>query len=55
MESRAIETSISSGTSLGAALAVTISYSINHSFWWALLHGIFGWFYLIYYGLGFAD
>ena len=42
------------GASLGSMLAVTISYGINHSFWWALLHGFFGWLYLIYYGLGFA-
>ena len=42
------------GAGLGSMLAVTISWSINQSFWWGLLHGFFGWFYLIYYGLGFA-
>jgi len=40
------------GAGLGSMLAVTISYGINHSFWWAFLHGFLGW---IYYGLGHAQ
>jgi len=42
----------STGISLGAAIAVTISWSVNQSIWWCILHGIFGWFYIIYYGCG---
>lgn len=42
----------SSGISLGSAIAVTISWSINKSIWWCILHGIFSWFYVIYYVLG---
>ena len=34
---------------LGTALAVCISWSVNHSVLWAILHGIFGWYYIIYY------
>jgi hypothetical protein len=37
------------GVSLGSILAVTISWSLNHAILWAILHGIFGWFYVIYY------
>lgn len=37
------------GLHLGSALAVAISWSVNHSILWAILHGIFGWFYVIYY------
>lgn len=33
---------------IGSLLAVCISVMINKSFWWALLHGIFGWFYVLY-------
>jgi hypothetical protein len=48
-------THVTYGAGLGSMLAITISYSLNQSFWWAFLHGIFGWFYLIYYGLGFTE
>ena len=37
------------GLSLGNAIAVTISWSLYKSILWAILHGIFGWFYVIYY------
>ena len=40
-----------SGIGLGAAIAVAISWSLNTSVWWAILHGIFSWFYVIYYAL----
>ncbi len=30
-------------------LAITISWSLNHSILWMILHGIFSWFYIIYY------
>lgn len=39
------------GLGLGGAIAVVISWSLNHSILWAFLHGIFGWFYVIYYAL----
>lgn len=40
---------ISTGMSFGSALAMILSWSINHSILWAILHGIFSWFYVIYY------
>jgi len=40
---------VNSGIGLGSALAVTISWSVSHSILWAILHGIFSWFYVIYY------
>ncbi len=33
---------------IGGILAVVISVMLNKSFWWALLHGMFGWFYVLY-------
>ena len=35
----------------GATLAMIISWSANKSILWAMLHGIFSWFYVIYYAL----
>jgi hypothetical protein len=37
------------GVGFGTALAITISWSVNHSIIWAVLHGLFSWFYVIYY------
>lgn len=36
----------------GGVLAMILSYTTNHSILWCLLHGFFGWFYVIYYLLG---
>ncbi|MBT2695725.1 hypothetical protein [Bacillus sp. ISL-55] len=35
----------------GSALAITISWSIHKSVLWAMIHGFFSWFYVIYYVL----
>ncbi len=37
------------GISFGCALAITISWSLHKSVLWAILHGIFSWFYVLYY------
>lgn len=37
------------GIGLGSAIAVAISWSLNKSILWAILHGFLGWFYVIYY------
>ena len=34
---------------LGVVLAVVLSWTKWHAFWWAFLHGCLGWFYVIYY------
>jgi hypothetical protein len=36
------------GISFGSALAIAVSYSHNHSILWAILHGCFSWFYVVY-------
>lgn len=36
---------------VGIAIAVTLSWSVNKSILWAILHGLFGWLYVIYYAL----
>lgn len=44
-------TAAKAGVSLGSAIAVAISWSVNKSILWAILHGVFSWFYVIYYAL----
>lgn len=44
-------TATSSGISLGSAIAVAISWTSYKSIWWAILHGILGWVYVIYYAI----
>jgi hypothetical protein len=39
------------GIGFGSALAIAISWSVNKSIFWAIVHGIFSWFYVIYYAL----
>lgn len=37
------------GVSLGCVIAVVLSFYKWHSIGWAIIHGILGWFYVIYY------
>lgn len=40
---------VKSGISFGTALAIVISWSVNKSVLWAIIHGILSWLYVIYY------
>lgn len=42
---------VSSGIGFGSTLAIAISFTVNKSILWAVLHGIFSWLYVIYYAL----
>ena len=44
-------TAAKAGIGFGTALAITISWSVNHSILWAIIDGFFGWFYVIYYAI----
>lgn len=39
------------GISMGAALAMILSWSGNTSVVWAIIHGILSWFYVLYFVL----
>ena len=39
------------GIGFGSALAITISWSLHKSILWAIVHGLFSWFYVIYYAI----
>ncbi len=35
----------------GSAIAVAISWSLHQSIIWAIIHGFFGWFYVIWHAV----
>jgi hypothetical protein len=37
------------GVGFGTVLAIVCSWQRNRSILWAILHGIFSWFYVIYF------
>lgn len=45
------KSTVKAGVSFGSALAMVISYVNWHSIFWAIIHGLFSWFYVIYYML----
>ena len=40
---------VRSGITFGTALAMAISFNNHRSVLWAIVHGLFSWFYVIYY------
>jgi ABC-type Fe3+-siderophore transport system permease subunit len=40
---------VKSGVGFGSALAIVISYTAHKSVLWAIIHGFFSWFYVIYF------
>ena len=49
--SRARDSVTSAGIGLGSAIAVAISWGLHKSILSAIVHGFFGWFYVIYFAL----
>jgi hypothetical protein len=43
------DSAIKSGIGFGSALAIVISYTAYKSVLWAIIHGVFGWFYVVYF------
>lgn len=44
-----VEKTVKSGVSFGSALAMVISYTAWKSIGWAIIHGLFGWVYVLYF------
>lgn len=42
---------VKNGISFGSALAIAMSWTANKSILWAIIHGFFSWFYVLYYAL----
>lgn len=47
--SRSVSNTAKAGISFGSCLAMVISYNAWHSILWAIIHGLLGWIYVIYY------
>ena len=47
-----MKSSSTSGFGIGSVIAAVLSWSVNHSVLWAIIHCFLGWFYVIYYLLG---
>ena len=44
-----VKKTIKSGITFGSALAMVISYTAWRSVFWAIVHGLMSWIYVIYY------
>ncbi|MGA9672789.1 MAG: hypothetical protein WBQ94_26465 [Terracidiphilus sp.] len=36
------------GIGFGSAMAMVLSFELNHSIWWMVVHGVCSWAYVIY-------
>jgi len=41
--------------SIGAVIAGILSYKVNQSILWALVHAFFSWFYVVYHWLKYGE
>jgi len=41
----------SMGLGYGSVIAIAISWSVNKSILWCIIHGFFSWLYVIYYAI----
>ncbi|MBW2981967.1 hypothetical protein KY343_03750 [Candidatus Woesearchaeota archaeon] len=48
------ETAASAGIGMGSALAMILSWHINKSILYAILHGVLSWIYVIYYYISYV-
>ena len=46
---RTARTVVKSGITFGTCLAMVISYANWHSVFWAIVHGLLSWVYVIYF------
>ena len=44
---------INTGITIGAALAMILSYDMNHSILWAIPHGLLSWLYVVYFAMAY--
>ena len=42
---------VKTGITFGSALAIAISWHAHQSILWAILHGFFSWFYVVYFAV----
>ena len=44
---------VRSGITFGTALAMAISFNVNQSVFWAAIHGLLSWLYVLYFVIRF--
>lgn len=49
MNGTIVQSTVKSGVGFGSALAMVISYTAYKSILWAIIHGVLGWFYVVYF------
>lgn len=49
MEDKKFKEGVKTGISFGTALAIVISYTTWKSIFWAIIHGLMSWVYVIYF------
>lgn len=49
MNGTIVQSTVKSGVGFGSALAMVISYTAYKSVLWAIIHGVLGWFYVVYF------
>ena len=42
---------VKTGITFGSALAIAISWHAHQSILWAIIHGFFSWFYVVYFAV----
>jgi len=40
---------VKTGVTFGSVLSIVISFTLNKSVFWAIVHGLLSWVYVIYY------
>lgn len=44
-----VKISVSPAITIGSIIAIVISWNINHSILWAIVHGFCSWWYVVYW------
>ena len=42
------KSAVKTGIGFGSALAMVISFTVNRSIFWAIIHGLLGWIYVVF-------
>jgi hypothetical protein len=42
---------VSGGIGIGTVIAIILSWTVNKSILWAIVHGCLSWFYVIYHAI----
>lgn len=49
MQETTVKQTVKTGITFGSCLAMIVSYTAWHSVFWAIVHGLFSWAYVLYF------